>query len=142
MQIINPATEEVIKEIVEDTEASVKDKFQRLKKAQQTWAQTSVEKRVQCIQRFYDLLDKEKDELAKTLTSEVGKPLQQSYNEINGARTRTKFFIDHSAKWLAEEWVMPEGATREKIVYEPLGVVGNINECNRSRADWRECGAL
>jgi acyl-CoA reductase-like NAD-dependent aldehyde dehydrogenase len=71
-----------------------------------------------------------KDQLARTLTSEVGKPLQQSYNELNGARARIKFFIDHSAKWLADEWISPEGATREKIVYEPLGVIANISAWN------------
>ncbi|PWU03910.1 MAG: aldehyde dehydrogenase [Bacteroidetes bacterium] len=130
MQIINPATEEVIKEIADDTEASVKEKYQRVKKGQLSWAKTSVTERVQCIQKFYDLLDKEKDDLAKTLTNEVGKPLQQSYNEINGARTRIKFFIDHSEKWLADEWVVTEGATREKIAYEPLGVIGNISAWN------------
>ena len=49
--------------------------------------------------------DRNKDALAKTLTSEVGKPLQQSINEINGARTRILFFIENSEKYLATETV-------------------------------------
>jgi len=76
------------------------------------------------------LLEENKDELAVTLTSEMGKPLQQSYNELNGARGRIKFFIDHAAKYLADEWITTEGATREKIVYEPLGVIANISAWN------------
>ena len=130
MKIINPATEAIITELEEDTIESVKEKYEQLKSGQKLWAKVGVEKRVAAIQKFHDLLDERKDELANTLTSEMGKPLQQAYNEINGARGRIKYFIDNAAKYLAEEWVTMEGATREKIVYEPLGIIANISAWN------------
>lgn len=130
MKIINPATEEVIEDVAEDTLESICEKFELLKEGQVLWAAVALEERISCIARFYVLLDEEKDDLAKTLTSEMGKPLQQSYNEINGARARIKFFVDNSAKYLAEEWVTTEGATKEKIVYEPLGIIANISAWN------------
>lgn len=130
MKIINPATEEIIEDIAEDTLESIGEKFELLKEGQALWAAVALEERIACIARFYTLLDEEKEDLAKTLTSEMGKPLQQSYNEINGARTRIKYFTDNSAKYLAEEWVTTEGATKEKIVYEPLGVIANISAWN------------
>ena len=130
MQIINPATEEIIGEVPEDTEASVKEKWALLRAGQPVWAAKTVEERVACIARFYEALDQEKAVLAETLTSETGKPLQQSYNELNGARNRIRYFLDNSARWLAEEWVVAEGPTREKIVYEPLGVIANISAWN------------
>ncbi|HET6255580.1 MAG TPA: aldehyde dehydrogenase family protein [Puia sp.] len=130
MQIINPATEEIIGEIPEDTEASVREKYRLLREGQPRWAALPVEERIGCIRRFWELLDKEKEMLADTLTSETGKPLQQSYNELNGARSRIRYFLDHSARWLAEEWVVTEGPTREKIGYEPLGIIANISAWN------------
>jgi acyl-CoA reductase-like NAD-dependent aldehyde dehydrogenase len=130
MKIINPATEALITELAEDTTESIAEKFEALKRGQQLWAKVSVAERIAVIQKFYDLLDEHKDDLAQTLTSEMGKPLQQSYNELNGARGRIKFFIDNSAKYLAEEWVTTEGATKEKIVYEPLGIIANISAWN------------
>jgi len=130
MTIINPATEEIIQEVKEDTETTVREKYQQVKGGQSSWAARPVAERVGIIARFYDALDKEKETLAATLTAETGKPLQQSYNELNGARARIRFFLDNSAKWLAEEWVTTEGATREKIVYEPLGVIANISAWN------------
>jgi acyl-CoA reductase-like NAD-dependent aldehyde dehydrogenase len=93
MKVINPATEEVINELQEDTKETIDQKYQLVKKGQPQWAKQPVEKRVQCIQNFYELLDKENDDLAKTLTAEVGKPLQESYNELNGARARMKYGI-------------------------------------------------
>ncbi|NNV56210.1 aldehyde dehydrogenase family protein [Limnovirga soli] len=130
MKIINPATEAVITELAEDTSTSINEKYQLLKEGQAAWAMVPLAERIACIATFYDLLDTEKDELARTLTSEMGKPLQQAYNEINGARGRIKFFIDQSAKYLAEEWIITEGATKEKIVYEPLGIIANISAWN------------
>ena len=130
MQIINPATEVVIADVAEDTIETINKKFELLKQGQQAWSKVSVTDRLAVIQNFYNLLEEHKDELALTLTSEMGKPLQQSYNELNGARGRIQFFIDNSARYLAEEWITPEGTTREKIVYEPLGVIANISAWN------------
>jgi len=130
MTIINPATQELIQEIAEDTKEIIAGKYKKLKEGQPAWATKTVQERIDIIQHFYDLLEEEKTELAKTLTAEMGKPLQQSYNEINGARSRIKYFIDNAAKYLAEEWVVREGGTKEKIVYEPLGVIANISAWN------------
>ena len=130
MQVINPATEEVIREIAEDSSETISKKFELVKDAQSEWAAVPLEKRIACIEKFYALLDTEKEKLVETLTMEVGKPLQQSYNELNGARKRLEYFIKNSAKWLAEEWITEEDATREKIVYEPLGVIANISAWN------------
>jgi len=130
MQIINPTTEKIIEEVIEDTEASVREKYFLLRKGQPEWAALKVDARIACIERFYELLEAEAPVLAETLTAESGKPLQQSFNELNGARSRTRWLLDHAARWLAEEWVITEGATREKIVYEPLGVIANISAWN------------
>jgi acyl-CoA reductase-like NAD-dependent aldehyde dehydrogenase len=130
MQIINPATEEFIGEVTEDTQATAEGKYRKVKAGQRVWAVTPVEERLSCIQRFYAALEEEKGVLAETLTRESGKPLQQSINELNGARARIQWFLANEAKWLAEEWVVTEGATREKIVYEPLGVIANISAWN------------
>jgi len=130
MTIINPATEEIIQEVGEDTEVSVREKYGMVLAGQPAWAALSVAERIAVITRFYEALDTEKEVLAATLTAETGKPLQQSFNELNGARSRIRWFLDQSARWLAEEWVTTEGATREKIVYEPLGVIANISAWN------------
>ena len=130
MKIINPATEELICEITPDTKKTIEEKYALLTEGQPAFAKTPLQERLQCIERFYTLIDEQKEELAHTLTNEMGKPIQQSYNELNGARARIKFFIDNSTKWLAEEWITAEGATREKIVYEPLGIIGNISAWN------------
>ncbi len=130
MQVINPATGEVVREIKEDTKESVALKFQALRASQPAWQKVRIPERVQSLRKFSDLLEKNIESLAAILTSEVGKPLQQSRNEINGARTRMKWLVDNAEKYLSDEHMTQEPGLTERISYEPLGVVCNISAWN------------
>ncbi len=130
MKIINPATEEIITEIQEDNKQSVEQKFQKLRAAQPSWQQVPISERTAILKQFAELLKKNTEHLASVLTSEVGKPLQQSRNEINGARSRIKWLVENAQKYLADETMFADGGLKEKIVYEPLGVVCNISAWN------------
>jgi acyl-CoA reductase-like NAD-dependent aldehyde dehydrogenase len=130
MKIINPATEEVIKEVNEDTKETLSSKFQLLQSAQKEWSKVSLEERVEILKKFADLLESNIEHLAVTLTSEMGKPLQQSKNEINGARSRIKWLTENAVKYLSDETMNNEKGLEEKIVYEPLGVICNISAWN------------
>jgi acyl-CoA reductase-like NAD-dependent aldehyde dehydrogenase len=130
MKIVNPATEEVIRDIQEDSPDSVNQKFKLLQVAQVDWQKITRAKRIEILRTFSDLLEKKVEALASILTSEVGKPLQQSRNEINGARARIKWLTDNADKYLADEVMIQEGNLTERISYEPLGVVCNISAWN------------
>ena len=130
MKIINPATEELIKEVQEDDKASIQEKFKAGKKAQKDWARVPLKERVACIAKFNELMLANADSIAADLTAEVGKPLDQAKGEISGGVGRSQYFVENSEKYLADEWAVAEGGTKEKIVYEPLGVIANISAWN------------
>ncbi|MHA8051555.1 aldehyde dehydrogenase family protein [Aquirufa sp. ROCK-SH2] len=130
MKIINPATEEIIQEITVDSERDLLYKLEVLQKAQPNWANTTIESRVQIIHRFIDLLKENIESLALILTSEMGKPLQQSRNEINGASGKAAWLADNAVKYLSEEIMSISDQMQEKISYEPLGVICNISAWN------------
>lgn len=129
MKIINPANEQVIAEINEDTQASLTAKYQMLRSHQPKWAAVDLEERVRVILNFVSLLRENVEELALILTSEMGKPLQQSKNEVNGAAGKAEWLAMNAQKYLDKE-TMTAGATTEIIKYEPLGVVANISAWN------------
>jgi acyl-CoA reductase-like NAD-dependent aldehyde dehydrogenase len=130
MKIINPATEAVITELAEDNSAYIQSKYDAAKTAQKLWAKVPLSERIACIAKFNELMLANADKIATDLSSEVGKPIDQAKGEINGGVGRSKFFVENSEKYLAEEWAVSEGATREKITYEPLGVIANISAWN------------
>ncbi len=130
MKIINPANGELIREVNEDSKSSILEKYTLAKTAQKAWALKPLNERVKVVQNFHDLLTKNIDTLAHDLSLEMGKPLNEAKNEINGACKRIRFFIENSGKWLTEEKVNQDGNTSEVLAHEPLGVVINISAWN------------
>lgn len=130
MTIINPATEELIVSLSEDTPESINQKFQVLKTNQPRWNSILLSERVIILNLFADLMRQHIESLAAILTSEMGKPIQQSKNEINGAANRVNWLCNHAVKYLSEEVITLDDHLVEKITYEPLGVVCNISAWN------------
>jgi acyl-CoA reductase-like NAD-dependent aldehyde dehydrogenase len=130
MKITNPATEEIIADLKEDNLDSLQQKMGALQKAQKKWNAVALKQRVATLQKFAELLKENIEEIARVLTSEVGKPLQQSRNEINGASTRIKWLTENAEKYLSDEVMNEDEHIKEVIRYEPLGVICNISAWN------------
>lgn len=134
LKITNPADGSVIAELPEDAHESVVAKHRAARAAQPAWAATPLQHRLACIRRFREGIVRDQDKLAAILTSEVGKPIRQSRNELAGLLGRLDFFLNESATTLAPRQVHDEGAgsgkMREVIEHVPLGVVANISAWN------------
>jgi acyl-CoA reductase-like NAD-dependent aldehyde dehydrogenase len=130
LTIRNPATGAVIDECAADDAASVAAKAAAARAAQPAWAATPLRERLAAIQRFRAALVAELDTLATTLTREVGKPIAQSRNELNGLLPRIDFFLAQTESAIADEQVFDDGGMRERITHVPLGVVANISAWN------------
>jgi acyl-CoA reductase-like NAD-dependent aldehyde dehydrogenase len=130
LAVINPATEEIITELNIDTKENLQKKSELLKASKDDWYKVPLYERVAVIKKFSELLEKNVEHTAAVLTSEVGKPLQQSRNEINGARARIKWLTENAEKYLADEIMSESDEMKEKISYEALGVVCNISAWN------------
>jgi acyl-CoA reductase-like NAD-dependent aldehyde dehydrogenase len=132
MKIQNPANDSLVAEVSDDTPATVASGYERARAAQPGWARTPLAERLLCIARFRDLVAERKDDLALTLTREMGKPITQAHNELAALPGRIDFFLTHAANVLAEETVLtqPDGTLDEVISHEPLGVVANVSAWN------------
>ena len=130
LQVFNPATGAAITELSADDAASVAAKTALARSAQPAWAATPLAERKACIARFRAAIVAELDALAQTLTLEVGKPIRQSKNELNGLLGRIDFFLGHTDAVLATQTVWAEGGMTEQLDQDPLGVVANVSAWN------------
>jgi acyl-CoA reductase-like NAD-dependent aldehyde dehydrogenase len=130
LQIHNPATGHLIDERPADDAASVAAKAIAARAAQPAWAATPLRERLAAIQRFRAAIAAQLDTLATTLTQEVGKPIGQSRNELNGLLPRIDFFVAQTEAAVADEAVYDDESMRERIGHVPLGVVANISAWN------------
>ena len=130
INIVNPATGAVIAAVEQDDQQSLDIKYNTLKEGQKEWSKVSLQHRIEILKAYSKLLSSNIEPLAKTLTDEVGKPLQQSRNEINGSISRIEWLTNNAEKYLADETMNAAVGMTEMIRYEPLGVVCNISAWN------------
>src|SRR6478736_1100093 len=129
LKIVNPATKQLIAELPEDTAETITAKVAAARAAQPSWWSTPFKVRKNAISKWKALVAENKDRLARTLTAEMGKPLQQALNELNALAGRVDFFLDNAGRVLEDE-IVGSGNTEERVAWEPLGVVANISAWN------------
>ena len=130
LKITNPFDGSALAEVVTDDLNSIAVKAARARASQPAWAAVPVAERRACIERFRLSVAAELEALATTLTQEVGKPLAQSRNELNGFLARIDFFLENVASSTAAETVFTDASMTERIEHDPLGVVANISAWN------------
>jgi acyl-CoA reductase-like NAD-dependent aldehyde dehydrogenase len=130
MKIVNPATGALLAEVPAATPELVAERAAAARAAQPAWAALPLRERMEILQRFRVAVAAEVESLAATLTAEVGKPIRQSRNEVNGLLPRIDFFIAQAEAAIGEQPVHDDGSTRELLGFDALGVVANISAWN------------
>jgi acyl-CoA reductase-like NAD-dependent aldehyde dehydrogenase len=130
LAIYNPATAALITHVGADDADSVAAKAAAARAAQPGWLAVPLAQRKDCISRFRAALVADLDVLAATMTSETGKPIRMSRNELNGLLGRIDFFLQEVDALLRTETVFADAGMTEQIQHIPLGVVVNISAWN------------
>ena len=132
MKIFNPATGVELADLTADNAKAVASKYARARAAQPAWARRPLRHRLEVMTRFRGLLVTRQDELARTLTQEVGKPIRQSRNELTGLGSRIDFFLAETTRTLRDRRVFADkvGRMEERIAHDPLGVIANVSAWN------------
>ncbi len=143
LEIHNPATGALIATLPADDALSVARHAAAARAAQPAWAATALSERIACMQRFRDGIVAELDLLAGTLTQEVGKPIKQSRNELNGLLGRIDFFcaeVERSIADLARNLDnVDRTSLKEYLVQHESGV--RILPAPTRPSDWRNLSA-
>ena len=130
LKIHNPADGSLLREVSEDLPISVKAKYELARAAQPAWAARPLDEKLKIIDKFKNLVAERSSALARTLTSEMGKPIKQARNELAALGPRIDFFLQNAAKALAPESVFDDGKMKERISHDPLGVIANVSAWN------------
>ena len=132
LKVTNPATGKVVQTLPADDAKGVRAKYERARAAQPKWAKVPLARRLATIARFRELVIERMEDLATILTTEVGKPIAQSRNELKGLLPRLDFFLAETKKTLRPRKLTAArgGSMEESISHEPLGVVANISAWN------------
>ena len=125
---VNPATGEDIANYSPMDKNQVFDLVGKAKRAYPEWKK-DYEKRKGYVYNLVEYLKKNKTELAKVATSEMGKPLKESIGEVEKCAWALEFYADHGDSFLSDE-VLNTDARKSFLTFEPLGVIGSIMPWN------------
>jgi succinate-semialdehyde dehydrogenase/glutarate-semialdehyde dehydrogenase len=121
----NPATGEVLKTFEPMTEPQIEAALAAAVSGFEALRATKSGQRAGWMRAAADLLDSDVDDIARTMTTEMGKTLAAAKAEVHKCATACRFYAEHAAGFLADEPVDPQvvGATRAYARYQPLGPV-------------------
>ena len=119
---VNPATGEVIKSFEPLPAAKIEEKLQLAATTFRQYRNTSFAERARKMFKVAEILEKEKDECARLMTLEMGKPIKAAAAEALKCATGCRFYAENAERFLADE-VIETGAKRSFVRYLPMGPV-------------------
>jgi len=121
---INPATGETVRTFDPHSDAEVEQRLALADEAFRSWRRTPFAARAELLHRLGDVLEEDLDDLARTVTVEMGKPLEQAKGEVRKCAGGFRYFAEHAEQMLKDEEVPGTAAKRRSFVtYQPIGTV-------------------
>ncbi|HPZ24167.1 MAG TPA: aldehyde dehydrogenase family protein [Bacilli bacterium] len=130
INIVNPATNEIIDTVPDSNTEDVNEAVNAARKGFQEWSKKSIYERGEILLKFNELVKENKNRLAKLLSDETGKPLKEALGEIGNVDIGVRAFVERAKH--EYNYSIPAGQelgqenTMQITVQAPLGVVAAI----------------
>ncbi|RVU27693.1 NADP-dependent succinic semialdehyde dehydrogenase [Streptomyces antnestii] len=125
---VNPANGETLKLYDALTDEEIERRLALAAGTFRTYRTSTFFERARLLQAAADLLDADRDDIARVMTTEMGKPLMAARAEAAKCAKAMRWYAQHAQELLADEHpsapdVEDSGASSVHVRYRPLGVV-------------------
>ncbi len=122
---INPASGLTLKTFGELTDSEIDQKLAAAAVAYSEYRRTTFAQRAGWMRHAGEILDAERDEIAKVLTTEMGKTIVAARQEVEKSARTCRYYAEHAEAFLADQPADSEaiGASRAYVRYDPIGPV-------------------
>ncbi|SDX93791.1 betaine-aldehyde dehydrogenase [Salimicrobium album] len=145
-EIINPYNQEVIAEAADGSEEDAKIAIAAAREAFDNgeWASTPAATRGEKVLRIAELIERDREELARMETLDTGKTAEESREDMDDIAGVFRYFAGLADKDGGEMIESPIPDSQSRIVREPVGVCGQITPWNYPllQASWKIAPAL
>ena len=130
--VVDPSTGDLVKEYPTATDEQIQQAIAAASKAHRDWSRGStVADRAALIRKVGELHAQRKEELAKIINREMGKPIDQSEGEVDFSAAIYEYYADNAEKFLADEPIdLVEGEGSALIRRSSVGVLLGIMPWN------------
>ncbi len=126
---VNPYHNEVLREFPAMTDEEADRAVDQAHRTFQEWRWRSAGDRGQVVRRAADLMQQRRDELARTVTLEMGKLIEESYGEVDLVVDILRYYGEQGPELLADETIAVDEGTAI-VANRPLGVLLGIMPWN------------
>lgn len=119
---INPANGSTINTYKELSTKEVAKKIKNTAQTWENWRKVSFCDRAKHMLKLAHLLKSKKEDLAKVITLEMGKPLKESISEIEKCALVCEYYANHTEDFLKDK-IVETDASKSYVSYQPLGVI-------------------
>ncbi len=119
---INPATGQEVRAYPETSAREVENIVRESDAFFKSWRRQSFIERAELLRKAASVLNERKDEYAKLMAVEMGKPVADGRAEAQKCAWACEFFAEHASRFLEPENVETE-ASRSFVTFQPLGAV-------------------
>ena len=130
MRVTNPATGEALAELPDAGRDDAWKAVDEAAKAFAAWAATPGLERGKILRRIFELMTEQRDDLARLVTEENGKPFDEARREVAFATGYFSWFAEEARRVYGEIVPPPVSGKRLWVLRQPLGVVGAITPWN------------
>jgi acyl-CoA reductase-like NAD-dependent aldehyde dehydrogenase len=129
IQTVNPSTGKIIATYEALTPEEVSRKVKAAREAFAGWKKRDIGERADYMRRLGRVMRKNREDYARLVTEEMGKPIRQSLAEIEKCTWVCDYFAEHAEVFLRDE-LIPTEFRKSFVSFEPLGVVASIMPWN------------
>ena len=126
----DPSTGELLVKLPDMGISETKDAINAAHKAQKSWAAKTGKARSTILRNWFNLMMENKDDLAKILTAEMGKPLAEALGEITYGASFVEWFAEEAKRVYGDTIPGHQEDKRIVVIKQPIGVVGAITPWN------------
>ena len=130
LEVEDPATGKVIGTIANAGAAETRQAIEAAHEALKSFSRTTAAERAEMLRRLHQLILDNRDELARILTLEQGKPLAEARGEVGMSAAYVLWFAEEARRVYGEIIPSPWRDRRLMATRQPVGVVGAITPWN------------
>jgi succinate-semialdehyde dehydrogenase/glutarate-semialdehyde dehydrogenase len=133
IRILNPATQEFIDTVPKATASDVYQAIDAAQAGKRIWANTPTHERVRILSRCADAIEEHLEDLAQSLSREMGKIIQEARGEIRVSAQTIRGYAEAAAHHYGKTLTDSQKGIEKDILFtrhEPLGVVACITPFN------------
>ncbi len=130
IEVVNPATGELIDTVPNVTDEDVDEAVKVAIIEQKKWEKVPIHERAEILYKFVELVEKDKERLARLLSNETGKPITEARGEIANVKVGVRAFAERAKHLYGES--IPAGTeagqetTMQITKRYPVGVIAAI----------------